>query len=607
MEFLNPTALFGLLALPLLLIPYLLRRKPRRQIFSSLLLFMTGAEQTSGRPWGQINLPPIFFLQLLLLALLIFALSEPVFSVRPTNIAVILDNSASMQALEDGKTRFALAKEKAGEVIRDLGAAGTVDLYLTAPALAKLRATPLTPTEAESALGALAAYDLGDPPIDYDTALRQLARERKYERVYLITDHPARGQSAIARVISVGMLRDNTAVTAFDVQRSSLADARLQANVDLANFSNQDEKLRVSVKADGKTLAERQLVVGGGKTATAAFEGFAEHAYYEAEVDTRDALPLDNRRYAVLPASRELKILAVTPRPQAVTSLRSIPGISVDVIAPAEYEKSARTGYGLEIFHFSTPSALPQNPALFILPPESSPLVQLRTPTTNVKVSGWREPHVLTRYINFSLFRPPYARPLTPQTAGEVVIETTNGALVIAHERHGARYLTLGFDPLPYLGRGNLPMSIFTLNFLDWFFEGAGAAGQATGEPVPLGTAQPGDLLVTPKEQKIALTAGRNYFAGTYHQGIYQLISRSRGAQLFARNLDDAHESNLRSPAPIELKGASASGASTSVLFSFWPYLLIVSLLLLLLEWFINPRPKSMALWRRPGRIAWKS
>ena len=44
MEFLNPTALFGLLALPLLLLPYLIRRKPRRLVFSSLLLFMDAGE-----------------------------------------------------------------------------------------------------------------------------------------------------------------------------------------------------------------------------------------------------------------------------------------------------------------------------------------------------------------------------------------------------------------------------------------------------------------------------------------------------------------------------------------------------------------------------------
>ena len=64
MEFLNPTALFGLLALPLLLIPYLIRRKPQRIAFSSLLLFMDAGEAASAKPWGRIHLPPIFFLQL---------------------------------------------------------------------------------------------------------------------------------------------------------------------------------------------------------------------------------------------------------------------------------------------------------------------------------------------------------------------------------------------------------------------------------------------------------------------------------------------------------------------------------------------------------------
>src|SRR5262245_8506444 len=102
MELLNPAALFGLLALPLLLLPYLIRRKPRRAIFSSLLLLVAASERPNRRPWGKIHLPWIFFLQLLLLTLLIIALSEPVLTVRPTKIAIVLDNSASMQALEDG-------------------------------------------------------------------------------------------------------------------------------------------------------------------------------------------------------------------------------------------------------------------------------------------------------------------------------------------------------------------------------------------------------------------------------------------------------------------------------------------------------------------------
>jgi hypothetical protein len=279
-----------------------------------------------------------------------------------------------------------------------------------------------------------------------------------------------------------------------------------------------------------------------------------------------------------------------------LSSLRSIPGVQLDIVAPNEYEKAEHGSYGLEIFHFAAPATLPMNPALFILPPRSSTLVDLGAPIANALVSSWREPHVLTRYVNFSLFRPAYARPLMPQTVGEVVIESTHGVLAFASERQGARYLSLGFDPLPYLGRENLPMSIFTLNFLDWFFE-SGRTSQATGEPILLGSIQAGDSLTTPQGEKISLKAGYSHFSGTFRQGIYQ---RGRGAkrEFSARNLQDSSESDLRAPLSIDLRGTSSSAPGSSQLFSFWPYLLVAAIFLLFIEWFANPRRASLQLRR---------
>ena len=102
MEFLNPVALYGLFALPLLLVPYLIRRKPRRVVFSSLLLFREPAS-VPGPALGKAAFTAYFFLQLLLLTLLILALGEPVFYLRASNIAIVMDNSASMQTLETNK------------------------------------------------------------------------------------------------------------------------------------------------------------------------------------------------------------------------------------------------------------------------------------------------------------------------------------------------------------------------------------------------------------------------------------------------------------------------------------------------------------------------
>jgi Aerotolerance regulator N-terminal len=590
MEFLNPAALYGLLALPLLLIPYLIRRKPKRVIFSSLLLFTEPGTRAGGRPLGRLRLPLIFFLQLLLLTLLILALGEPVFSLRASNIAIVLDNSASMQALENQQTRFALAQGKARELLADLGVTGKVDLYLTAPRLEKVRGATFEPNEAAGVLAALTPYDLADTPIDYQSSLSQMAKERKYDRVFLITDHPAAGQTDALRVITVGQPRDNFAVSSFNIFHASLVRPRLEATAEVANFSTKDERIRVALRGGGAVIASREMSVAAGKTAQANFAGLPAYTYYEVEIEARDALPLDNRRFAVPPAVQNLRILGVSPRPQALSSLRSISGVSLDLIAPQEYDKIDRSGYGLEIFHYAAPPVLPGNPALFVLPPDENPLVDLAKPVSRPAVSSWREPHPLTRYVNFALFRPAFSRPLRPRISGESIIESPAGVLVFAAQQRGFRQAVLGFDIFPYLGRENLPVSVFTLNLLDWFFQGSGAEGRVTGAPLTFSYTQQGNFLLTPKGDKITLNPGVNNFPATYFQGIYQ-IDRGAQRELFAVNLKNNNESDLRQPTPIELRDVSSGGGRVSALFSIWPYLLLTSLFLLLVEWFVNPRP----------------
>lgn len=590
MEFLNPAALYGLLALPLLLIPYLIRRKPRRVIFSSLLLLTEPSRRAGSRPLGKLRLPLIFFLQLLLLTLLILALGEPVFSVRTSNIAIVLDNSASMQTLEGQRTRFALAQEKARGLLADLGPAGRVDLYLTVPRLEKVRGATLAPVEAARALAALAPYDLADALIDYQKSLSDLAKERKYDRLFLITDHPAAGQTDTLRVITVGQPRDNLAVSSFKVSHASWVNRSLEATVEVANYSTKDERIKIALHGGNAVISNRELLVPAGKTAQATFTGFSAHPYYEVEVDAGDPLPLDNRRIAVPPEAQNLRILGISPRPQALNTLRSIAGINLDLIAPQEYDKIDRRGYSLEIFHYATPPVLPENPALFIMPPENNPLVDLEKPVSRPTVSSWSEPHPLTRYVNFALFRPGFSRPLRPRVTGETIIESPAGPLVFATESRGLRQLALGFDIFPYLGRQNLPVSVFTLNLLDWFFHDSGVEGRSTGTPLTLSYKQPGNFLLTPRGEKITLSPGANVFDATYWQGLYQVDGSSK-RKLFTVNFTSTTESDLRQPTPIELRGVSNEGSGVSALFSLWPFLLLTSFFLLYIEWFVRPRP----------------
>lgn len=587
MEFLNPAALYAFFLLPLLLIPYLMRRKPQRVVFSSLLFLQELSSRREGRPWGRLRVAPIFFLQLLLLSLLILVLGEPVFSLRPIKIAVILDNSASMQAIEGQKSRFAMALDEAREVLNGSAPRTRVDIFLTVPRLERMGKDALTPGEALTLVSQLSPYDLGEPGLDYGEELLRLKREKGYERIFFLTDHPVRGQGGAVKVISVGRPKENLAITSFHITRPSLGSSQLQARIEVTNFSAREGKFKLSLKGGAKVLSAGTHTLAPRKSMTASFEGFRSHPYYEAEIEVSDALSLDNRRFAVPPASKEFKILGISPRPEAVHSLRLIPGLSVDVISPGAYEKSRDEEHSLQIFHFSAPSQLPQSHALLVLPPRENPLVAQGRVLSPPVISGWREPHPLTRYVNFAVFRPGYARSLKPLSFADGIVESPEGPLAVAVEHQGFRYLVLGFDPFPYLGRENLPMSIFTMNFLEWFYEGRGGSVTATGEPLQV-RVQEGGVLVSPKGDKFPIGKDSSLFSQTFFQGLYQVVRGDQQA-FFAVNLQNVKESDLSNPAPIDLKQETGSSGSPSLLFFLWPYLLFLSILLLVLEWFLNP------------------
>jgi hypothetical protein len=588
MEFLNPAALYALLLLPLLLIAYLVRRRPRRAVFSTVILMRDLATRVSA---GRSGIPPVFFLHLLILTLLLLCLGEPSLSSRAVNVALVLDNSASMQAVSDGRSRFQTALDEASKMLRALPAGARVDVYVLAPALARVGEAGLPADRAPALLSAQRPLDVAERAIDHGAELARLAHERGYERLYLFTDHPASGQSRTVRVVTVGQPQNNLAVTSFQINRSFSNPAQLEARVEVKSFSVDEEKFKLNVKAGGKVFASRAYTLPAGKSIAAPFENIPAAPFYEAEIAVNDALSLDNRRFAIPPAAT-VNILAVSPRPDAVASLRAIPGVELQIVSPEAYAKGDFAPHALEIFHYAAPTTWPESAALLILPPAENPLVRIGAQASHSGVTGWREPHPLTRYVNFALFRPTYTRPLQAAPNGDAVVQSSDGALALAFERKSFRTLALGFDPLPFLGRRNLPMSVFTLNALDWL-AAAPARAIATGAPLDARVGA-GERLVAPNGAKLDPAANPVALA----QGMYRV--EGRGTRYLAVDFDDAGESDLRAAAPIELRNVPGTAEERSFTALLWPYFLIAALALLLLEWFFHPFPAWRSSEARP-------
>ena len=321
------------------------------------------------------------------------------------------------------------------------------------------------------------------------------------------------------------------------------------------------------------------------------------YPYYEAEIEARDALPLDNRRFAVPPAAQNLRILGISPRPQALSSLRSIAGVSLDLIAPQEYEKTDRSGYGLEIFHYSAPAVLPGNPALFVLPPDNNPFVDLASaclPTGRVQLARAPSTNPLCQFRSLStcIFTPiagrGYPASQSSRARRDHSFSQPSGA--------GFAKLVLGFDHFPLPGAGKPAGFSLYPKSLGLVLSGFGSGGQSYRRAAHLWLLRSRETFsLTPRGDKITLsTQAPIDFAATYFQGIYQ-VDRGASRELFAVNLNNKNESDLRQPTPIELRDVSNAGGKFSALFSIWPYLLLISLLLLFIEWFVNPRPLRTA------------
>jgi hypothetical protein len=568
-------------------VPYLIRRKPKRHVFSSLLLLQSFATRPERRFWGKLRIPLVFFLQLLLLALLIGASGDPVLpGSSGEHLAIVLDNSASMQAMENGVSRFDLAKGKAVRTLQSAPTGSRVDVYLTVPWTGVV-GEDLSVGRALALLENAKAYDLGDTANDYGELLKHLVREHDYHRLFFFTDRPVPGTSGAIRGVSVGQPRDNVAITGFDVALGGLGSAGRSARVEVSNLSSAERRVEVVLLGDGKRLGTRRRRIGSGQSVSVQFDEVPAAPYYEARIETEgpvgDPLSIDNRRFSVVPGGDGSTLLGVSPRPEVLESLRSVSGLQLEVIQPEAYRTAVDRKVGLEIFHLAAPGELPQNNAVFILPPEQNPVVTVGAPVANAVVSGWSDAHPSTRYVNFSMLRPRYSRPIEAIVPAQSIVESPTGPLALVFERDGFRYAVLGFDPLPFLGRQNLPMSIFTLNLLGWLQDGMTAVNQSTGDPLRVVREVRDDTLTPASGEKAATLEAPALF-----QGVYERF-RNGKRELVAVNFDAPAESDLLDPGAVILDQTRMGTEAVAGYRVLWPYVIMLCLFLLTLEWFMNP------------------
>jgi hypothetical protein len=559
MGLLNPGALIFFAIVPALVLAYLARERPSRVTVSSILAFRALHAMRKERFGGLPKFDWTFFVELFILSLAVLAMARPYLIRHANPIAIVLDNSAAMQArTPEGGIRFDKARKEADAMLSNSDAS-TVALYLTAPQPHQVNGAPMSPTEAHFQIAQATPSDAPGDPAAVISLLGELSSSGRAGKVVFAGSRPLAPPTAPRiNAITVGDPIDNFALGSFTLRRETFGAEALHARLTVANFSPRPREIAVTVSGDGKQLGIAKTSLGPRETGVVEFPSLGPAKIYQAELSPSDGFPLDNLAYATAGSVKSVSILFVSPHPADAQGLDTIPGVTVSTKSPDAFAPADLSNIDLAIFEFAAPKELPTVNSMLVMPPAGDPVFGFSaTPAEPVQITRWSPIDPLTDAVNFRLLNIRQGEVFGGHPWMESTVDGAGGSLLLHGERQGHRFVATGFNPFPYLGRRNLPMSILTLNVLGYLAGvGANSGGYRTGEPwlVPAGVHD----VVLPSGKDVPAQPG-TLFTEVGAQGIYQMIGPGSLETSRAVNLADFTTSDFENVPPLKIESAGAA------------------------------------------------
>jgi hypothetical protein len=329
------------LAIPIII--HLAHRRKARPMAFSTLRFLQIVDQRVARRQRLRELL-LLALRVLLLAALIGALEKPMLRSGgsrgtgvPTSVAILLDNTASMQAVKQGSSAFARAREAALRALDGLKNEDSAALVLADSA----GDPPEPPTTALPELRAkLSRMECGYGTAELSAPLRRAIgslelSSNPVKEIYILTDMQRNAwtdalKDAAAQapkgtpvfVVDAGAdVSENLAVKDADFGvRANVVGAPGTCWCRIENAGSQRMARKVSLFIEGQKVAEQAATVnaGGAQTLTFrhVFDRMGDFGGYVAVEP--DELPADNRRYFTVQVVEKLPVLVIDGAPSAI-------------------------------------------------------------------------------------------------------------------------------------------------------------------------------------------------------------------------------------------------------------------------------------------------
>ena len=311
MTFAHPLALlWGLLAVPLVIFYW--RKIPlRREVVATNLIWQqVFGEERLRESWQRWRHGVSLAVQLLVLTLLVLALAEPQIP-PPRQIAMILDNSDSMNAANAESTRLGQAKEVARRLVEGLRPCDSAAVLSAGDAVG-VRCT-LTGNQ-ETLCEAIDSIEATQGTTNIAAAMelvRRLLDDEQNGSVRVITD-TCFPEAAIwatvvgVEVIRVGKAAENLAITRSAARRNVNDPQTCQVFVEVRNFSDEAAEGTVVLRLEGQPVASEPVTVAGNGWSHRVFTAAVpQSGRFQVHLEHDDAHTGDNEVSVEVPAPTE--------------------------------------------------------------------------------------------------------------------------------------------------------------------------------------------------------------------------------------------------------------------------------------------------------------
>lgn len=620
MQFLAPLAFAGLLiAIPIILLYMLKLRRQDIVVSSNFLWQQVLQDREANTPWQRLRRNLLLILQLIILLLLVLALARPaqiVPTISSARTVILLDATASMNALDvGGRSRFEAAKDRALEIAGEIGPNNEMSVIRVGTSATSLIEYTSNLIELRDAIR---NAEPGSGAGDWNTALTLAAAGSDGTndfRIIVISDGGIDDVAVLAQnlpepvYVPVGTSADNIAITALATRAQAGANPQLFAQVE--NYGTNDATLSLVVRLDGDLWESSRQTVSAGSQRSFVFDVDRPFETVEAELifdgETVDYLAADNRAWSVGTDRSTRRVLFASPDGNLFIeqALRSIPGVQTFRADTARGTLPSQP-YDLYVFDGWLPDVLPDGDMIVINPPRSTSQFTVSEPVSGGRIRTTASNHPLMAFVDLSDIN---LREFVPvrlaDNRGTVLAETDNGAVLIADEQANRQMVIIPFD----LRASDLPLKIaypvLMANMMEWFspanvIRGNGqiTVGDTVSIAPPVEATQITITQPDSTQDTLPVNGDVVTYTGTDTAGLYTLEMYDDDALLqtvpVAVNIFGTGESDIapRTAEQITLGGTvlDAEAEEQPGLREFWWVLVLLALGLMLLEWFLYYR-----------------